>query len=104
MVPRFDAWSAGGLTSIAQGPCGHNQVGKIKMARSRSINSERASTMGLSQPSLITFLLSFVIAMAVLFAKFFGATIPGLSSEVTQFSGVFLAYIILMAGCLARSF
>ena len=37
--------------------------------------------MGLSTPSLITFLISFIVAMAVMFAKYFGAAIPGLTSD-----------------------
>ncbi len=60
--------------------------------------------MGLTTPSLPTFLLSFVIMLSVLFAKFFGATIPGLNGETTQFLGLLFAYIILTLGCLMRSF
>lgn len=59
--------------------------------------------MGLSSPSLITFLLSFVVAMAVLFAKYFGAAIPGLESDGMQFAGMFVAYLLLVLGCLVRS-
>lgn len=59
--------------------------------------------MGLSSPSLITFLLSFVVAMAVLFAKYFGAAIPGLTSGGMQFAGMFVAYILLAMGCLVRN-
>ena len=60
-------------------------------------------TMGLSAPSLITFLISFVIMLSVLFAKFFGATIPGLTGDTTQFAGLLVAYILLSLGCLTRS-
>ena len=60
--------------------------------------------MGLSTPSLLTFLFSFVIMLSVLFAKFFGATIPGLTGDTTQFAGLLFAYIILAMGCLLRSF
>ena len=60
--------------------------------------------MGLSSPSLITFLLSFVVAMAVLFAKYFGAAIPGLTSDGLQFAGMVLAYFVLVMGCLIRGF
>jgi len=59
--------------------------------------------MGLSAPSLLTFLLSFVIMLSVLFAKFFGATSPGLTGDMTQFTGLLVAYIILALGCLLRS-
>ena len=64
---------------------------------------ETGQRLGLSTPSLLTFLLSFVIAMAVLFAKFFGATIPGLTGETTQFAGLLVAYVLLSLGCLMRS-
>ncbi len=60
--------------------------------------------MGLSTPSLLTFLLSFVIMLSVFFAKFFDASIPGLNGETTQFAGLLFAYIILTMGCLLRSF
>ena len=59
--------------------------------------------MGLSSPSLLTFLISFVIMLTVLFAKFFGATIPGLSGDTSQFAGLLAAYLILSIGCLFRS-
>ena len=59
--------------------------------------------MGLSAPILLTFLLSFVIMLSVLFAKFFGATIPGLTGDTTQFAGLLVAYVILTLGCLIRS-
>lgn len=59
--------------------------------------------MGLSTPRLLTFLLSFVIMLAVLFARYFGATIPGLTGDVTQFAGLLVAYVILALGCLLSS-
>ena len=40
--------------------------------------------------------------MAVLFAKFFGAKIPGLN-EQTEFVGMLAAYVVLVSGCLLRS-
>ena len=59
--------------------------------------------MGLKAPSMLTFLISLVLALAVMFAKFFNATIPGLTGETTQFLGLSIAYVILMLGCLFRS-
>ncbi len=64
---------------------------------------ESNSRMGLKAPSMITFLLSLMLMMAVLFAKYFGASIPGLSGDVTQFAGLLVAYMLLMMGCLFRS-
>jgi hypothetical protein len=58
--------------------------------------------MGLSAPNLLTFLISFVIVLAVVFAKYFGASIPGLSSEAAPFVGLLIAYLILWMGCLFR--
>lgn len=63
----------------------------------------QASThMGLKAPGMLTFMISFVIMMAVIFAKFFGARIPGLN-ENTEFIGLFVAYLVLGAACLGRS-
>ena len=58
--------------------------------------------MALSSPALFTFLLSFVLMLAVLFVKFFGATVPGLTGDTTQFLGLLVAYGILAFGCLFR--
>lgn len=58
--------------------------------------------MGLKAPGMLTFLVSLVLALAVMFAKFFNATIPGLTGETTQFVGLFAAYLILMLGCVLR--
>ncbi len=64
--------------------------------------TEARMHMGLKAPSLITFLLSFIVMMAVMFAKFFGAKIP-LLNENTEFAGLLLAYAVLALGCLLRS-
>lgn len=75
------------------------------MARSQSqmLHAvEGTNRMGLKAPGLLTFLLSFVIMLAVMFAKYFGSSIPGLSGEVTQFTGLLIAYLILAIGCIFR--
>jgi amino acid transporter len=64
---------------------------------------EGTNRMGLKAPGLLTFLLSFVIMLAVMFAKYFGASIPGLSGDVTQFAGLLIAYLILVMGCIFRA-
>ena len=66
------------------------------------LTTEARTTMGLKAPSMITFLLSFIIMMAVVFAKFFGAKVPFLN-ENTEFAGMLIAYILLSLGCLLRS-
>jgi hypothetical protein len=58
--------------------------------------------MVLKGPGLLTLLVSIVLALAVLFAKFFGATVPLLTQETTQFYGLLLAYVILLLGCVMR--
>ena len=63
---------------------------------------ETRTNMGLKAPGLLTFLLSFIVMMAVVFAKFFDARIPGLNAY-TEFAGLMLAYFVLAAGCLLRS-
>lgn len=58
--------------------------------------------MALKAPGILIFLLSIILALAVLFTKFFGATIPLLSGDATQFYGLLAAYIILVLGCIMR--
>ncbi len=58
--------------------------------------------MVLKPPGIITFMLSFFIMVAVLGSKYFGASIPGLTGEVTHFFGLLVAYLLLMFGCLFR--
>lgn len=61
-----------------------------------------ARRMALKAPGILIFLLSIVLALAVLFAKFFDATVPLLGREVQQFYGLLLAYVILVLGCIMR--
>ena len=61
---------------------------------------ESSQRMGLKAPGMLTFLVSLVIMLAVLGAKYFGATIPGLNHDTTQFAGLLAAYVLLMLGCL----
>jgi hypothetical protein len=58
--------------------------------------------MALKAPGLLAFLLSIVVALAVLFAKFFGAAVPLLTGETTYFYGLLAAYVILLLGCIMR--
>jgi hypothetical protein len=58
--------------------------------------------MALKAPGILIFLLSIVLALAVLFAKFFDATVPLLGREAQQFYGLLAAYIILVFGCIMR--
>lgn len=58
--------------------------------------------MVLKAPGILTFLLSIILALAVLFAKFFGATVPLLTGETTHFYGLLAAYLVLLLGCIMR--
>ena len=58
--------------------------------------------MGLSAPNLLTFLISFVIVLALVVAKDFGAVSPGLTGEAAAFVGLWIAYLLLWIGCLVR--
>ena len=76
------------------------------MARAHSETLQAIETtnrMGLKAPGILTFLLSFVLMLAVMFAKYFGASIPGLTHDVTQFAGLLAAYLLLVLGCLIRA-
>ena len=63
---------------------------------------ETTNRMGLKAPGILTFIISLTVMLAVMFAKYFGATIPGLTGEATQFAGLLGAYGVLMIGCLIR--
>lgn len=58
--------------------------------------------MGLKPPGIIVFLLSVILTVTVLIARFFGATIPFLTGESAQFYGLLAAYLLLAAGNLMR--
>ena len=58
--------------------------------------------MGLKAPGLLIFLLSMIAGLAVLFARYFSATIPFMNTEAHQFYGLLGAYVLLMLGCLMR--
>jgi hypothetical protein len=64
--------------------------------------SAREMRMALKAPGILTFLLSIVLALAVLFAKYFGASVPLLTGDTTQFYGLLAAYVILLFGCIMR--
>jgi hypothetical protein len=57
--------------------------------------------MGLKAPGILVFLISIVLAIAALVSRF-GATIPFLTGDTSQFYGVLLAYLILALGCTMR--
>ncbi len=58
--------------------------------------------MALKAPGILVFLLSIILALAVLFARYFSATVPLLTVDATQFYGLLAAYVILVLGCIMR--
>jgi hypothetical protein len=58
--------------------------------------------MALKAPGILPFLVSIILALAVLFAKYFGADVPLMTGEAPQFYGLLLAYVILLLGCIMR--
>ena len=58
--------------------------------------------MGLRAPNIILFLLSVILAVVVVIARYFDANIPMLASSANQFAGLIVAYLILVVGTLGR--
>lgn len=56
--------------------------------------------MGLKAPSIITFMLSVILAVIVLMSVFFSAEIPGLKGN--ELWALLASYTILMLGCMVR--
>jgi hypothetical protein len=58
--------------------------------------------MALKAPGILVFMLSVIVSLAVLFARFFGANVPLLTGDTTQFYAMWAAYGILLLGCVMR--
>jgi hypothetical protein len=58
--------------------------------------------MALKAPGILAFLLSIVLAVAVLLAKAFPALVPLLSGATAQFYALLAAYVVLVLGCIMR--
>jgi hypothetical protein len=58
--------------------------------------------MALKAPGILIFILSIVVSLAVLFTRFFGATVPYLTGDATQFYALLVAYLVLVLGCIMR--
>lgn len=68
--------------------------------RARFRSEEGIGHVGLKAPSIITFMLSVILAVIVLMSIFFGAEIPGLKNN--ELWALLLSYVILMLGCMVR--
>jgi hypothetical protein len=58
--------------------------------------------MALKAPGILIFTLSIILSLAVLFTRFFGATVPLLTHDTTQFYAMWGAYLVLVLGCIMR--
>ena len=58
--------------------------------------------MALKAPGILIFTLSIILSLAVLFTRFFGANVPLLTADSTQFYAMWAAYGILLLGCVMR--
>jgi hypothetical protein len=56
--------------------------------------------MTLKAPGILTFMLSVILVVCVLIAKFFSASIPVISGN--EFWALLLAHVILVFGCVLR--
>jgi len=57
--------------------------------------------MGLKAPSILTFMISVIMVVVVVIAKFFGASIPLISGH--EFYVLLCAYALLVLGCMTRA-
>jgi len=58
--------------------------------------------MALKAPGILIFMLSIILSLAVLFTRFFGANLPILTGDATQFYAMWVAYLVLVLGCVMR--
>jgi hypothetical protein len=58
--------------------------------------------MALKAPGFLAFLLSIVLALAVLASRLVGAHVPLLTTDTAQFYSLLAAYLILVLGCIMR--
>jgi len=59
-------------------------------------------TMILKAPGILTFLVSIVLALGILYSRYFGSDVPFLTGDASQFYGMLIAYVILVLGCTMR--
>lgn len=71
------------------------------MAKALKFRSEGDTKMGLKAPGLLTFMISVILTIAVLFTIFFKAEVPGLSGD-NGFWALLVAQFILILGCTMR--
>jgi hypothetical protein len=50
----------------------------------------------------LTFLVSILLALGTLYARYFSSNVPFLTGDATQFYALLGAYVILVLGCIMR--
>lgn len=68
--------------------------------RAQFKSGEGVRGMGLKAPSIITFMVSVILAVIVLMSVFFNAEIPGLKGN--ELWALLTSYAVLMLGCMVR--
>ena len=58
--------------------------------------------MFLKAPGILIFAASVILALVVLYARYFGSDVPFLTGEASQLYAMFAAYVILVLGCIMR--
>ena len=58
--------------------------------------------MALKAPGILIFMLSIILSLAVLFSRFFGATVPFLTRRDHAVLRHVGAYLVLLFGCIMR--
>ncbi len=71
------------------------------MAKALKVRPEGEEKMGLKAPGILTFMISVILTVAVIFVWFFDAQIPLLQGP-GMIVGLLLAQLILVLGCTMR--
>ncbi len=58
--------------------------------------------MFLKAPGIVIFVVSIVVALVVLYARYVGIYVSFLTGEASQFYGMLIAYVVLVLGCIMR--
>jgi isoprenylcysteine carboxyl methyltransferase (ICMT) family protein YpbQ len=71
------------------------------MTTAKAISAAGGNSMGLKAPGLLTFMLAVILTVCIVVVKFFAAEIPWIKGH--EFWALFVAHMLLLAGCLSRS-
>jgi hypothetical protein len=71
------------------------------MAKALKFRPQGEMKMGLKAPGILTFMISVILTVSVLFTIFFKAEVPGLSGD-NGFWALLVAQVVLILGCTMR--